>query len=78
MTNLKEYIDFAHSLIGMEEVVKNKFPLPTEITFKLPKVEHAALQTQIHDAKKLKKEDFQSQEEFILSVLNIDFKFVQK
>lgn len=78
MTNLREYIDFAHSLIDMDEVKKKEFPLPKEITFEIPRIQHAALQTQVHEAKGLKKEDFQHQEEFVVSVLDIDFKFVEK
>jgi hypothetical protein len=57
MTNLKEYIDFAISLTEMVEVKSGKFPIPKEIVFNLNKIEHAGLQTQIHDAKKLNKED---------------------
>ena len=39
MTNLKDYIDFAVTLTEMEEVKKGKFPLPSEISFKVDKVE---------------------------------------
>lgn len=77
MTDLQEYISFAHSLVDMDEVKKGVFPLPTQITYVLSRVEHSALQTQVHDAKGLKKEDFEHQEDFTVSFLGIDFKFTQ-
>jgi len=75
MTNLKEYIDFALTLKEMEEVKEGKFPLPSEITFKLNEFEHAALQTQAHDAKGLTREEFTHKTEFVVEILDIDFKF---
>ncbi len=77
MTKLEEYINFAHTLVDMDEVKKGKFPLPKEIVFQLNKIEHAALQTQVHDAKDLKRDEFEHQEEFTVSVLGIDFKFIE-
>lgn len=77
MTNLKEYIDFAVTLTEMEEVKNNKFPLPSEIIFKLKKIEHAALQTQVHDAKGLNKDDFKHKKEFTVEIFGIDFKFIE-
>ena len=76
MTNLQEYINFAHSLIDMDEVKSGVFPLPKEITFELGNLEHSALQTQVHDAKGLNKEEFEHQDEFTVSFIGIDFKFV--
>jgi hypothetical protein len=78
MTRVEEYVNFAHSLVDMDEVKKGKFPLPKELVFRLNPVEHAALQTQIHDAKGLKKEDFEHQDKFTMSVLGIDFTFVEE
>lgn len=77
MTNLKEYIDFAISLTEMDEVKSGKFHLPKEVTFELNAIEHAALQTQIHDAKKLTKEDFEHKEIYTLEIFGIDFKFIE-
>jgi hypothetical protein len=77
MTNLSNYIDFAHSLQDMDEVKKGKFRLPKEIVFEMPKIEHSALQTQAHDAKGLKKNEFEHNEEFTVNILGIDFKFVE-
>jgi len=77
MTRIEEYVNFAHSLIDMDEVKKGKFPLPSEIVFKLKPIEHAALQTQVHDAKGLKKDDFEHQEKFTMNVFNIDFTFIE-
>jgi hypothetical protein len=76
MTNLKEYIDFAISLTEMVEVKSGKFPIPKEIVFNLNKIEHAGLQTQIHDAKKLNKEEFEHKDVYTLEILGIDFKFI--
>lgn len=76
MTRLEEYVNFAHSLIDMDEVKKGKFPLPKEIVFQLNSVQHAALQTQVHDAKGSKVE-FEHQKIFTMSVLGIDFKFIE-
>jgi hypothetical protein len=77
VTRLEEYVNFAHSLIDMDEVKKGKFPLPKEIVFQLNSIQHAALQTQVHDARGLKKDDFEHQEVFTMSVLGIDFKFIE-
>lgn len=77
MTHLSDYINFAHSLIDMDEVKNGNFPQPSEIVFHLTSIDHAALQTQVHDAKGLEKEDFEHQVEFIVSVAGIDFKFKQ-
>lgn len=78
MTNLQEYVDFAHTLVDVEEIKSGKFPLPSEIVFTLSSIEHAALQTQVHDAKGLKKEDFKHQEMFTASFFGVDFTFKQK
>jgi hypothetical protein len=75
MTNLKEYIDFAVTLSEMDEVKTGKFPLPSTIEFRLNKFEHAALQTQVHDAKGLTKEEFVHKDEFTVDILDIEFKF---
>ena len=77
MTHLSDYINFAHSLIDMDEVKNGKFPQPREIVFHLTPIDHAALQTQVHDAKGLEKEDFEHQDEFTVSAVNIDFRFKQ-
>lgn len=77
MTLLEEYVNFAHSLIDMDEVKKGKFHVPKEMVFELKPVEHASLQTQVHDAKGLKKEDFEHQERFTMNVLGIDFTFIE-
>jgi hypothetical protein len=78
MTRIEEYVNFAHSLIDMDEVKKGKFPLPKEIVFTLNSIEHAALQTQVHDAKGMSKNDFEHQEKFTMSVLGIDFTFIEE
>jgi hypothetical protein len=78
MTNLKEYIDFAVTLTEMEEVKNNKFPLPSEISFKLNHFEHSALQVQVHDAKGLDRESLEHKKEFTIEIFGIDFKFIEK
>ena len=78
MTNLKEYIDFAVTLTEMDEVKNTKFPLPTEITFKVNQFEHSALQVQVHDAKGLDRGEFEHKKEFTVEIFGIDFKFIEK
>lgn len=78
MTNLKEYIDFAVTLTEMEEVKNKKFPLPSEISFKLNQFDHATLQIQVHDAKGLNRDDFEHKKEFTVEIFGIDFKFIEK
>lgn len=75
MTNLKEYIKFIVSLTEMDEVKEGKFPLPKEIVFELNKIEHAALQTQVHDAKGLDKESFEHKEVFTVDVMDVSLTF---
>jgi len=47
MNNLNEYIDFITSLVEMEEVKEGKFPLPTELHFKLSEFDHIGLYKQV-------------------------------
>lgn len=77
MVNLKDYIDFAITLREMEEVKENKFHLPKEITFSLNNLEHITVQTQAHEAKGLELSSFESKDEFVVTILDIDFKFVK-
>jgi hypothetical protein len=75
MFKIEEYINFAQSLIEMEEVKNKKFPLPKEIVFTLPTIEHAALQSQIHDVKELDRKEFVHTKTFTVSIVGIDFTF---
>jgi hypothetical protein len=77
MTNLKDYIDFAVTLTEMEEVKSGKFPLPSEISFRVDKIEHLNLQMQAHQAKGLSKDEFESKNEFTVEIFNIEFKFIK-
>jgi hypothetical protein len=77
MVDIKEYIKFTLSLTEMDEVKENRFPLPKEITFSLDDINHAALQTQIHDSKGLNKEEFKHEDEFVVSIYGIDLKFIK-
>jgi hypothetical protein len=75
MVKIEEYINFAQSLVEMDEVKTNKFPLPGEIVFNLNTIDHTALQSQLHDIKGLDRSDFSHTETFTVSILNIDFTF---
>lgn len=77
MVDIREYIKFTLSLTEMDEVKENKFPLPKEIIFSLDEISHGALQTQIHDSKGLKKEDFKHEDEFTISIYGVDLKFIK-
>jgi hypothetical protein len=43
----------------------------------LDDINHAALQTQIHDSKGLNKEEFKHEDEFVVSIYGIDLKFIK-
>jgi len=76
MTKLKDFVDFAYSLVNMEEVKKGEFPNPKEITFQLDKINHALVQREIHELKN-PKEEFQHSDIFELDIIGINFKFIE-
>jgi len=76
--NLKNFIDFAYSLVEMEEVKNGKFPLPKEITYPLNMEEHVRLQLQIHHEKSKEGDEFVNEEEFYITILGITFKFIKQ
>jgi len=72
-TTFKEFVDFAFSLKEMEEVKKNGFPIPNEMTFILTKKNHELLQKEIIQEKKISAEIID--EEFEVELYGITFKF---
>ena len=75
---LKNFIDFAYSLIEMDEVKKDIFPLPKEITYTLDVEDHVRLQLHIHHEKANEGEEFTNEEEFYISIMGITFKFIKE
>ena len=74
---LKSFVDFAYSLVNMDEVKNGKFILPKEIVFDLNKNTHR----EIHDD--LQREKNQSNkinldQEFEVEILGVNFKFLEK
>jgi hypothetical protein len=76
--SLKDFIDFAYSLVEMEEVKKGKFPLPKEITYPLYGESHVRLQLQIHHEKADEGVEFTNEEEFYIDIMGITFKFIKE
>jgi hypothetical protein len=76
--SLKNFIDFAYSLVDMEEVKKGKFPLPKEITYPLNQEDHVRLQLHIHHEKGGDDVEFTNEEEFYISIMGINFKFIKE
>jgi hypothetical protein len=71
---LKNFVDFAYSMINMDEVKDGVFPLPKKITFQLEENDH------INVHKKIKKEkndlDYGDlKTDFEVSVFDMVFKF---
>ena len=77
MVTLKEFVDFTYSLVNMEEVTENKFPLPKTITFELNESNHRNLQLELHIEKGLQ-EEFNPENEFFVTIMGIEYKFIKK
>jgi len=71
---LKNFIDFAYSMVNMDEVKSGKFILPKEIVFKLNKRDIGNLHKEIKNEKKEFNYDNLDQD-FDVGIFGINFKF---
>ncbi len=72
---LKNFVDFAYSLINMDEVNDGIFKLPKEITFELNKNQHMKIEREVLQQKGVIDKDIAQFKEFDVSILGINFKF---
>ena len=72
---LKNFVDFAYSLINMDEVNDGIFKLPKEITFELNKSQHMKIEREVLQQKGVIDKDITQFKEFDVSILGINFKF---
>jgi len=72
---LKNFVDFAYSMVNMEEVKSGKFKLPKEIVFNLDNKSHK----EVHQKIKKEKGDLNFnnlEQEFNVDIFDINFKFI--
>jgi len=72
---LKNFVDFAYSMVNMDEVRDGVFKIPKEVIFNLDKKSHV----RVHE--KIKREkgdlDFNNlEQEFNVDIFDINFKFI--
>ena len=76
MVKLKNFVDFAYTLVNMDEVQKNIFPVPKEITYILDESTHEDIEKEVLEQKGISKEDTHF-DEFDVEIFDINFKFVK-
>lgn len=72
---LKNFVDFAYSMVNMEEVQNGSFSLPKEMVFNLNKNDHI----RVHKKIKTEKGDQNLEnleQDFEVAIFDINFKFV--
>jgi len=72
---LKKYVDFAYSLVNMDEVKGGKFKLPKEIIFELPKEHHLRVEKEVLSQKGITEKDITHFNDFDVSIFDIIFRF---
>ena len=80
MVKLKNFVDFAYTLVNMDEVQKNIFPVPKEITYILDESTHENIEKEVLEQKGITKEDIvglTNFDEFDVEIFDINFKFVK-
>lgn len=74
---LKDFIDFAYSMVNMDEVKNGKFILPKEIVFNMNKNLHQKLHKEIKNEKK--EFDYNNvDQDFDVDIFNMNFKFINE
>lgn len=71
---LKNFVDFAYSLVNMEEVKEGTFKLPKEIVFELDESQHINIHREIKEEKKETNYENLNQE-FDVDIFDITFRF---
>jgi hypothetical protein len=73
---LKNFVDFAYSLVNMDETKNGKFILPKEIVFELDENNHQKIHKEIKEEKK----DYlttELNEDFEVDIFGVNFKFTK-
>lgn len=73
---LKNFVDFAYSMVNMDEVKSGKFLLPKEIVFDLVREDHIDVHKEIKEQKKEYNYENLDQE-FEIEILGVNFKFLE-
>lgn len=71
---LKNFVDFAYSLVNMDEVKDGIFKLPKEIVYNLDKSNHTKIHREIKKEKESENID-NLEQEFIVDIFDIVFRF---
>ena len=74
--DLKSFVDFAYSMINMEEVKDGKFKLPKEIVFELDDKLHKNIEKEVLEQKGIDEKDFTHFNEFDVEIFDVNFKFI--
>ena len=73
---LKSFVDFAYSMVNMDEVKAGKFLLPKEIVYDLRDDLHREIHREIQ--REIKKDNNTNlDQEFEVEIYNINFKFLK-
>lgn len=73
---LKSFVDFAYSMINMDEVKSGRFILPKEISFELDRDSHIEIHKEIKEQKKEYNYD-NLEQEFEVTIFGVNFKFLE-
>ena len=73
---LKNFVDFAYSMVNMDEVKSGKFILPKEVVFDLGKEDHIDVHKEIKEQKKEYNYENLNQE-FDIEIFGMNFKFLE-
>lgn len=71
---LKNFIDFAYSMVNMDEVKNGNFILPSEMVFDLDVTTHRQIHKEIRD-EKYDYKNIDLDTEFEVDIFDINFKF---
>jgi hypothetical protein len=73
---LKNFIDFAYSIVNMDEVKDGLFKIPEEIIYNLDEETHKKIHKEIKESKN--QYDFENLgDDFVVNVFKINFNFKQ-
>ena len=75
---LKSFVDFAYSMVNMDEVKSGKFLMPTSIEFKLGGDKHVAIHKEVlaQTESNLQIGYLDFSKNFEVDILGINFKFI--
>jgi len=74
--DLKSFVDFAYSMVNMDEVRDGKFILPKEIVFNINDNLHRNIEKEVLIQKGIDEKDITHFNEFDVEIFDINFKFI--